>query len=80
MKTEKAHSARCLYRSGWAPFFFVTALGTLAMAVASVGNSVRIREAWAEVRALRAEVEELQATVASMQNTPPKLPPPPQAP
>ena len=49
MKTEKAQSARCLYRSGWAPFFFVTALGTLAMAVASVGNSVRIQEGWVEV-------------------------------
>ena len=67
--TKIAKPVRCLYRSGWAPFFFVTALGTLALAVAAVGNSVRIREVWAEVQALRAEVAELRATVAALAST-----------
>ena len=73
MKTEKAQSARCLYRSGWAPFFFFTALGTLALAAASVGNSLALQR-------LRAEVAELRAMVAATQNTPPLSPQPPQEP
>lgn len=54
---------------GW--FFFFTALGTLAMAVASVGNSLRMER-------LRAEVEELRAAVAAMQNMQPRSQQPPQ--
>lgn len=54
-------------------FFFFTALGTLAMAAASVGNSLA-------VRALRSEVAELREAVAAMQNKPPQLQQPPQSP
>ena len=42
---------------GWlGAFFLFTALGTLAMAVASVGNSLAIRRVRDEVAALRTEV------------------------
>jgi len=51
---------------GW--FFFFTALGMLALAVASVGNSVRIRETWAEAQSLRVEVEQLKAASAATQS------------
>ena len=71
--TKKGEPARCAVASGWAPFFFFTALGTLAMAAASVGNSLALQR-------LRAEVVELRATVAAMQNTPPQSQQPPQAP
>ena len=55
---------------GW--FFYVTAVAIIAMAAASVGNSLALRR-------LESEVSVLRANVAAMQNTLQKSPQPRQS-
>jgi hypothetical protein len=67
-KRPKKGRLPALHCGGWlGSSLFVMAFAVIVMAVASVGNSVKIER-------LRAEVAELRATVAAMQNMPQQSP------
>ena len=46
----------------WLGRFFFTALGVIAVAVASVGNSMAMQRLWAEVAGLQLELSAMQKT------------------
>ena len=72
LKLNQSHIGRVASHGllGWCLFFM--ALGILALAVASFGNSVRIREVWAQTQTLREEVKAMQDMPPKPRQSPPQ--------